>query len=70
MFALIIAIFLSVILITAFVFMDQSVTDLISATPFSNLNGSFTASSADPEAPAASIELPDPGSCSSGGSCG
>ena len=70
MFALIIAIFLSVILITGWVFTDRNVMDLITATPFSDFNRSASASSDEPEAVGVTIEMPDPGFCALDGSCG
>ena len=70
MFALIIAIFLSVILITGWVFTDRNVMDLITATPFSELNRTASAPADPPELPGLIPELPDAGICSADGSCG
>ncbi len=69
MFALIIAIFLSVVLITGWVFTDRNVMDLITATPFSDLNKSVLASPDEPETREAFIDVADPGFCASVGSC-
>ena len=67
MFALIIAIFLSVILITGWVFADRNVIDLITATPI------FEIRNTDP-APAVEsvieIELSDAGMCTIDSVCG
>ncbi len=70
MFALIIAIFLSVILITGWVFTDRNVLDLITATPFSEMNRTASAPAELPEFPEAVPGLPDPGICLADGSCG
>ena len=69
MFALIIAIFLSVVLITGWVFTDRNVMDLITATPFSDLNKSVLASPDESETHEAFIDVTDPGFCASDGSC-
>ncbi len=70
MFALIIAIFLSVVLITGWVFTDRNVMDLITATPFSDLSRTASASSGETGIFSLFIEQPDPGICSADGSCG
>ncbi len=70
MFALIIAIFLSVVLITGWVFTDRNVMDLITATPFSDFSRSVSAVSDETGTLESFIELPDPGSCTLDGSCG
>ena len=60
MFALIIAIFLSVLLITGWVFADRNVMDLITATPIFEVRNTDPAP-AEPVLPA--VELPDTGMC-------
>ena len=60
MFALIIAIFLSVLLITGWVFADRNVMDLITATPIFEMRKTDPAP-AEPLLPA--VELPDMGMC-------
>ena len=60
MFALIIAIFLSVLLITGWVFADRNVMDLITATPIFDLKKTDPAP-AEPLLPA--VEFPDAGMC-------
>ena len=59
MFALIIAIFLSVLLITGWVFADRNVMDLITATPIFDLKKTDPA----PAEPMLPVELPDAGMC-------
>ena len=61
MFALIIAIFLSVLLITGWVFADHSVMDLITATPIFEMRNTDPAPAAEPVLPAA--DIPDLGMC-------
>ena len=60
MLALIIAIFLSVLLITGWVFADRNVMDLIQATPIFELRNTDPAPA---EVPAAELALPDFGVC-------
>lgn len=71
MFALIIAIFLSVLFITGWVFADRSVMDLINVTPiFETKNtASAPAPAVIPESPAAEFQASDSGMCLTGDSC-
>ena len=68
MFALIIAIFLSVLFITGWVFADRNVMDLINVTPILEMKN--TASAPAPailsEAPAAIFQVSDTGMCTIG----
>ena len=65
MFALIIAIFLSVLFITGWVFADRSVMDLINVTPILEMKN--TASAPAPvtvsDVPAIAVQAPDSGMC-------
>lgn len=63
MLALIIAIFLSVLLITGWVFADRNVMDLITATPIFEMKNTAPAPDDGPAVPAAEIEVPDLGIC-------
>lgn len=63
MLALIIAIFLSVLLITGWVFADRNVMDLITATPIFEMKNTAPAPDDSPAIPAAEIAVPDPGIC-------
>ena len=67
MFALIIAIFLSVLLITGWVFADRNVMDLITATPIFEMRNTDPAP-AEPLLPA--VEFPDAGMCTIDSACG
>ena len=67
MFALIIAIFLSVLLITGWVFADRNVMDLITATPIFEMRNTDPAP-AEPLLP--EVELPDAGMCTIDSACG
>ena len=70
MFALIIAIFLSVILITGWVFADRNVIDLITATPIFELRNTDPAPAAELPDPVIGAELPDLGMCTIDSVCG
>lgn len=70
MLALIIAIFLSVLLITGWVFADRNVMDLITATPIFEMKNTAPAPADEPIIPAAGIVLPDPGICTVDSICG
>lgn len=70
MFALIIAIFLSVIFITGWVFTDRNVMDLITATPLSEMNKTAAAPADEPDIPGILPDFADSGACLKDGSCG
>ena len=65
MFALIVAIFLSVLFITGWVFADRNVMDLINVTPIHEMKNtaSAPASAALPELPALVFVTSDDGMC-------
>ncbi len=65
MFALIIAIFLSVLFITGWVFADRNVMDLINVTPILETKNTASApvSAALPEVPAMVFQAPDDEMC-------
>jgi len=71
MFALIIAIFLSVLFITGWVFADRSVTDLINVTPIFGMKNaaSASASAVIPEILTADFQVSDSVVCPAGDSC-
>ena len=64
MFALIIAIFLSVLFITGWVFADRNVMDLINVTPILEMRNTASApASADIESPLMAFQSADEGIC-------
>ena len=65
MFALIIAIFLSVLFITGWVFADRNVMDLINVTPILEMKNTASAPALS-EAPAAIFQVSDTGMCTIG----
>ena len=71
MFALIIAIFLSVLFITGWVFADRNVMDLINVTPILEMKNTASApvSEAVPEEPAAVIQAAGSDLCLVGSNC-
>lgn len=71
MFALIIAIFLSVLFITGWVFADRNVMDLINVTPILEMKNTASApvSEAVPEEPAAAIQAAGSDICPVGVNC-
>lgn len=71
MFALIIAIFLSVLFITGWVFADRSVMDLINVTPILEMKNtaSAPAPAVIPEQPAVLVQASDTGMCMIGNDC-
>lgn len=69
MFALIVAIFLSVLFITGWVFADRNVMDLINVTPILETKNTASApvSAALPEVPAMVFQASDDGMCLAAG---
>ena len=68
MFALIIVIFISVLLITGWVFADHTMVELINVTPIFELKNTASAPAALPDLPA--IEMPADGMCTIDNICG
>jgi hypothetical protein len=63
MFALIIAIFLSVLFITGWVFADRNVMDLINVTPILEMKNTASAPAAEPVIPVTVVQASDSDMC-------